>query len=172
MKYKTLTLLGALAFSQLSVSCSKKQTEGTDYQESASTQNEQKKSMSDSGDSYEAVSDDIVKMVETMIAALSMAKDEESANSAVTKLNDLADKANSYAERLESLGKPDAEQAKLVNEKMKKVQEEMNKEMMTTMGNIMQNPEVAAIIQKGLLEFAEKTAPMEKISKEYFENAQ
>ncbi len=181
MKYKTLTLLGTLALSQLTISCNKKEADGANSEENVPAQGEQKQSMSESGDetslsegedSFEAVSDDIVKMVETMTQTLSMAKDAESANSAMTKLDALANEANGYAERLKALGKPNEEQVKLVNDKMQKVESEMNQEMMATMTTIMQNPEVAEIIQKGLLEFAEKTAAMDEISKEYFGNTE
>ena len=147
MKKITKSIVLSLAFSAASLCCS--------YGEGAVAEAAvEEKAVKDTADS---LSDEMVVQMNALSEALATAKDKETAEAAVVKINKISDNMTAISQRLAKVGKPtEKEQAALV-EKMTGVQTKMQEAMV----GVMQSPEAAAIIMPAMMEFGKKMAENE-----------
>jgi hypothetical protein len=94
------------------------------------------------GDSHEALMKDQIAVIRDLNAVLANVKDAETARAAKPEIEALGNRMKKLEDRAKALGEPSADQKKALEEKY---QDEMMKEAMAMMGNMMKvgmNPEI------------------------------
>ncbi len=116
-------------------------------------------------DTFESLSDEMISQMNELTIAIESAKDKESAEKAVARIDEIADEIKSIAERMEALGEPSEDEVKAVKEKWEAAEKENNEKMTAAMKTLISNREVAEILGKGMMEFGKKLESTEETFK-------
>jgi len=109
-------------------------------------------------DSYEAVGEDALKMLDQVLVILKGIKDEETANAAVVQFKLMEQAGKGLAKRAEALGKPTEEQKKALEEKFMPKMKAFQQGMMAEFMRILSDPELLDSLTP-LMEELEKSMP-------------
>lgn len=150
---KTILLCTAFATTSLFVSCDDKKDAGS----------------GDSGgaaavvDTPDTLTDEIIVQMNALADAMVSAKDTDSAEAAVTKIEGISDKLDDIAARMDKLETPSEEKKKALDEKMDKATEGMQEKVGGAMTTVMGNPDVAKILGPAMQKFGERMKENDKI---------
>ena len=113
-------------------------------------------------DTLDSLTDELVVQLNQYADIVLTVKDTATAEEAVTNLNTVADAITAIAARLDKIEIPDEAANIAVDEKMKTASMAI-KQKMQTVGEIMSNQEVAAILIPALQNFGKRMAEQEKV---------
>jgi len=145
----------AFASASLFVSCDKK--EDAESSDGEGTEAVVKK------DTPDSLTDEMIAGMNKLADVFSSAKDKESAEAAVTKIDAIADEFAAIAGRMDKLDTPTDEEKLALDAKMDKASDDMQKKMAGTMTTLMQNQEVAQILGPAMQKFGERMAEHDKV---------
>jgi ribosomal 50S subunit-associated protein YjgA (DUF615 family) len=113
-------------------------------------------------DTLDSLTDELIVQLNQYADIVLTVKDTATAEEAVTNLNTVADAITAIAARLDKIEMPDEAANIAVDEKMKTASMAI-KQKMQTVGEIMSNQEVAAILIPALQNFGKRMAEQEKV---------
>jgi ribosomal 50S subunit-associated protein YjgA (DUF615 family) len=113
-------------------------------------------------DTLDSLTDELIVQLNQYADIVLTVKDTATAEEAVTNLNTVADAITAIAARLDKIELPDEAANIAVDEKMKTASMAI-KQKMQTVGEIMSNQEVAAILIPALQNFGKRMAEQEKV---------
>ena len=152
---QSIFLCAAFASMSLFVSCDKKEeAESSDGDSTAAVAKK---------DTPDSLTDEMIAGMNKLADAMSSAKDKESAEAAVKKIEAVADEFAALAGRMDKLETPTEEEKEALNTKMDKASEEMEKKMGGVMSAMMQNQEIAQIIGPAMQKFGERMSEHDKV---------
>lgn len=155
-----LRLLSVITLASSSLffsACEKKAAESTE-----GAQAEQAEQAEQAVDTLDSLTDELIVQLNQYADIVLTVKDTATAEEAVTNLNTVADAITAIAARLDKIELPDEAANIAVDEKMKTASMAI-KQKMQTVGEIMSNQEVAAILIPALQNFGKRMAEQEKV---------
>ena len=127
-----------------------------------STEGAQAEQAEQAVDTLDSLTDELIVQLNQYADIVLTVKDTATAEEAVTNLNTVADAITAIAARLDKIELPDEAANIAVDEKMKTASMAI-KQKMQTVGEIMSNQEVAAILIPALQNFGKRMAEQEKV---------
>ena len=155
-----LRLLSVITLASSSLffsACEKKAAESTE-----GAQAEQAEQAEQAVDTLDSLTDELIVQLNQYADIVLTVKDTATAEEAVTNLNTVADAITAIAARLDKIELPNEAANIAVDEKMKTASMAI-KQKMQTVGEIMSNQEVAAILIPALQNFGKRMAEQEKV---------
>ncbi|MBT8044376.1 MAG: hypothetical protein KJO79_05440 [Verrucomicrobiae bacterium] len=118
-------------------------------------------------DTAESLSDEVVAQMNELVAAISSAKDKESAEQAASKIDAIGDELVDIAARLDALGDPSEDDKKMIKEKMETAKEENNKKLTEAMTAAMGNTDAREVLMKAMDSFSKKMKEVDATYKKF-----
>ena len=154
---RLLSVITLASSSLIFSACEKKAAEATE-----GAQAEQAEQAEQAVDTLDSLTDELIVQLNQYADIVLTVKDTSTAEEAVTNLNTVADAITAIAARLDKIELPDEAANIAVDEKMKTASMAI-KQKMQTVGEIMSNQEVAAILIPALQNFGKRMAEQEKV---------
>lgn len=108
------------------------------------------------GDSHQSVAEDMTSLIESISDIIETVSDEETAKTAVGKIQGMEEQLQNLAERQADLGTPDSDEKKALDEKFRPRLEEARDKMTETLAKLdQQHPNAAKLVKEAMAKAGE-----------------